>query len=130
MSNVKNLRTPMKKALGMGASGHGTEHVIQQRALAVALLFGFIFCFISLVLTTNFSYESVSLWFKNPLNAAVMAIVIAAAAGHFRLGVQVVIEDYIHKGSTKLLLMLGSTLLAAVMGAFGIFAILKVFLGA
>ena len=130
MSNSKNLRTPMKKALGWGASGHGTEHVIQQRALAVALLIGFIYGFFSLVFTTNLSYEEVTNWFHNPLNAAVVAIVVAAAAGHFRLGIQVVIEDYIHKGSTKLLLMLGSTLLAAIMAVVGVFAILKVFLGA
>ena len=130
MNSAKNLRTPMKKALGKGASGHGTEHVIQQRALAVGLLVGFVFCFSSLVFTTNLSYESLRVWFRNPLNAATMAVVIAAGSGHFRLGVQVVIEDYIHKGSTKLLLMLASTLFAALVAMFGVFVILKLYLGA
>lgn len=130
MSKANDLRTPMAKAMGNGASGHGTEHVIQQRALAVGLLVGFIYCLFSLVFTTNLSYDSMTQWFKNPLNAAVMAIVVAAAAGHFRLGIQVVIEDYIHKGSTKVLLMLFSTLLAAVMAMFGVFTIVKLYLGA
>jgi succinate dehydrogenase / fumarate reductase membrane anchor subunit len=130
MSNSKLFRTPMKNALGKGASGHGTEHVIQQRALAVGLLVGFVYCVASLLLTTDLAYESLRHWFHNPLNAATMAVVIVAGAGHFRLGIQVVIEDYIHKGSTKLLLMLASTLFAALVAMFGLFVILKLYLGA
>jgi succinate dehydrogenase / fumarate reductase membrane anchor subunit len=126
----KDFRTPLSKARGSGASGHGTEHVIHQRALAVGLLFGFIYASTSILFTTNLSHESMMGWFANPFNAAVMALVIIAAAGHFNLGIQVVIEDYIHKPTSKAALMLGINFLAALMAAIGILSILKIYLGA
>ncbi len=126
---MKDLRTPLSKARGNGPSGHGTEHVIQQRALGFGLLFGFIYAAFSILFTTNLSYEALMAWFKAPFNAAVMALIVIASAGHFRLGVQVVVEDYIHKPSSKLILSLATTFTAAVIAMFGVFTILKIFLG-
>lgn len=130
MKSSQDLRTPMAKARGWGATGHGTEHLIQQRALAACLLVGFIYSALSILFTTNLSYGAMVDWFHNPLNAAVMALIVSAGAWHFRLGIQVVIEDYIHKAATKMLLILGTSFIAALMAMVGIFTILKVFLGA
>ncbi|KAF0117881.1 MAG: succinate dehydrogenase membrane anchor subunit [Hyphomonadaceae bacterium] len=127
---TKDFRTPLSKARGNGASGHGTEHVIHQRALAVGLLLGFIYAATSILFFTNLSHQAMVEWFSNPFNASVMALLIIAAAGHFNLGVQVVIEDYIHKPSSKALLMLGINFLAALIAAIGILSIIKIYLGA
>lgn len=131
MSNSKNdLRTPLSKARGNGASGHGTEHIIQQRALAIGLLLGFLYCSATILMGTNLSYESMVQWFKSPFNSAVMALMLIAGAFHFVLGVQVVIEDYIHKPTTKVFLTLGTNFIAAIIAMCAVFTILKIFLGA
>ena len=130
MAGSKDLRTPLSKARGNGASGHGTEHVIHQRALAVGLLLGFIYSSISLLFGTNLSFDAMRAWFQNQFNAGVMALIIIAGSFHFSLGVQVVIEDYIHKPSSKAILTLGINFIAAIMSAIGILTILKIFVGA
>lgn len=125
-----DLRTPLSKARGNGASGHGTEHVIHQRALAVGLLLGFVYCAYTILLGTDLSYDAMVKWFSSPLNSSVMALVVISSAFHFALGVQVVIEDYIHKATTKMILTLGTNFLAAIITMCGLFTILKIFLGA
>lgn len=125
-----DLRTPLSKARGNGASGHGTEHVIHQRALAVGLGIGFAYCAFSILLGTNLSYEAMRGWFHSAFNSTIMALVVICSAFHFALGVQVVIEDYIHKATTKIILTLGTNFLAAIIAMCGVFTILKIYLGA
>lgn len=125
-----DLRTPLSKARGNGASGHGTDHVIHQRALAVGLGLGFAYCAFTILLGTNLSYDAMVNWFKSPFNSAIMALVVICSAFHFALGIQVVIEDYIHKATTKMILTLGTNFLAAIIAMCGVFTILKIYLGA
>jgi succinate dehydrogenase / fumarate reductase, membrane anchor subunit len=126
---MTDFRTPLSKARGLGAAGHGTDHVIMQRALSVCLLFGFFYCALSILLTTNLGQEQMRAWLGNVLNASVMAMVLISALWHFVLGIQVIIEDYIHKSTTKLTLMLSVKIFAALVSLISIFSILKVFLG-
>ena len=126
---MSDFRTPLSKARGLGAAGHGTDHVIKQRALSVCLLVGFIYCAFSILLTTDLGPDEMRNWFGNVLNSAMMAMVLLSGVWHFVLGVQVIIEDYIHKSTSKLALMLSAKIFAAVVSIISVFSILKVFLG-
>lgn len=126
---MTDFRTPLSKARGLGAAGHGTDHVVKQRVLSCCLLIGFLYCAASILFTTNLGFQDMQDWIGNVFNASMMAMVLLSAVWHFVLGVQVIIEDYIHKASSKLALMLGTKLFAGLVSIISIFSILKVFLG-
>lgn len=123
------LRTPLGRVRGHGAAHAGTHHFMAQRASAVALAVLAPWFVISAALFLGRGYDSDIGWIANPLNAIGLILLILAAFYHMRLGLQVVIEDYISVPLTKTLLLLGNTFVAFGAAVAAIFAILRISFG-
>ena len=125
-----SLRTPLGRVLGLGSAKDGASHWWGQRVSAVALLLlGLWFAF-ALATMSGFSHAEVIAFVAKPINGVLLLLLTAALAYHSYLGIQVVIEDYIHAPGSKVLSLLLSRFLHALLGVAGIYAILKIGLGA
>ncbi len=124
-----SLRSPLGRVRGLGSAKSGTEHFWAQRVTAVALIpltLWFVFSVMSL---GGADHAAASAWMQSPVNAVLLLLLIVATFHHMQLGMQVVIEDYIHVGAFKigaLVIVTGASLLLGVAAAF---AVLKVSFG-
>ena len=120
------LRTPLSRAEGLGSARGGTRHFWHQRLTAVALIplaAWFVFAALGLV---GANLAEVLVFLSEPLNAVLMFLFLFAALYHMSLGLQVVIEDYVHGENLKLLLLMCNRFFAAGVGAAAGFALLKI----
>lgn len=93
---MSRFRTPLKTVIGLGSARHGVQHFVVQRLTAVALLL-LAFWFLYVVLTLVHSdYATARALIAQPLNATLMLIFVVAVFWHSQLGLQVVVEDYVH----------------------------------
>jgi succinate dehydrogenase / fumarate reductase membrane anchor subunit len=99
-----SLRTPRARAEGLGSAKSGVSHFWYQRLTAIILVPLMIWFVYVVVRFTGAELSDVRHFFSNPLNASLMLIFVLAGLYHMTLGVQVIIEDYIHRESTKLAL--------------------------
>ncbi len=125
---MSDMRTPLRRVRGLGAAGGGTNHFWQQRLTAIANVFLITFFVILVIALQNDAYPDVRAAFANPLVGIAMALVTVSAAIHMRLGMQVIIEDYIH-GELKLLFLILNTFFAVVIAGASLFAIVKMSFG-
>jgi succinate dehydrogenase / fumarate reductase membrane anchor subunit len=125
-----SLRTPLSRARGLGSAKEGADHFWQQRVTAVANLFLTIFLVYAVLSLLGADHATVKAFFASPITAVLMILVALSAAYHMRLGMQVVIEDYIHRESTKVLLLLGNTFFAIFIGLICVMSVIKLSLGA
>jgi len=117
--------TDRKRATGMGSAKTGTEHHWQMMVSSVALLFLvplFIFTFGPIL---GAPYEEVIAYYQRPFPAVVAILTLAVGFFHFRGGVQVLIEDYVH-GLARKLLIIAMICLSYAAAAFAIFAIVRI----
>lgn len=125
-----SLRSPLGRVLGLGTAKDGTSHWWGQRVSAIALLFlGLWFAF-SLTTTTGFNHAEVIAEIERPINNVLLLLLTVTMAYHSYLGVQVVVEDYVHAPGIKVLTLLLSRFAHALFAAAAIFAILKIGLSA
>ena len=124
-----NLQAPLAKARGLGSAKSGTHHFWNQRLTAIALVPLSLWIMVSIVKMTAMDYQTVSAWMASPLNAVLVLIFILAMYYHALLGVQVVIEDYIHTEWQKIACIILVKFLIILTGLTSALAVLKVFLG-
>lgn len=123
------MRTPLKTIRHLGSAKDGTSHFWQQRLTAVAnvpLVIGFVILVISL---SGATYEEVVAMVGSPLCAVFLIAAVLSVTWHMRLGMQMVIEDYIHSEGTKIVLVLGNTFFTAAIALVSVFSILKLSFG-
>jgi len=119
-------RSPLGRARGLGSAKHGVGHFIAQRVTAMALIVLLIWGAVSVVALAHGDYETAAAWLRSPINAALAALLAFAAFWHMQIGMRVIIEDYIHKTSTKGALLVLNIFVSWLGGALTILAILKV----
>ena len=126
----RNLRTPLKRAMGLGSAKDGTEHFLVQRITAIALVLAGAWL-IGLLLSLNSTdYIFVRETVRDPLNATVLIAFLIAACWHAKLGLQVVIEDYVHAPLLAGIAHLANIFACALLAVAGVLAVLRIALGA
>ncbi len=126
MMETVSLRTPRKAAKGLGAAKEGVGHWIAQRVTALALVILVPWFFAAFLGAYRAGYDSARAWLAQPLTAVAMLLLVSAAFYHMRLGLQVVIEDYIAKSGTRVALLVLNTFVATALWVAAGFAVLKV----
>jgi succinate dehydrogenase / fumarate reductase membrane anchor subunit len=124
-----SLRSPLATARGLGSAKSGTHHWWLQRVTAVALVPLVIWFVISLIVHAGASYEEARAWIGSPLPAVMMICLIIATFHHAQLGLQVVIEDYIHAESCKIASLLIVKGGAFFLGLLGVFSVARIAFG-
>ena len=125
-----SMRSPLARAIGLGSAKEGVEHWWAQRITALALV----------PLTVWFVVEVIALagadralfvdWVRHPVPAVLLVLLLIATFYHGALGLQVVIEDYVENEALRFGLLIVMRLAAIVLAVLGIFAVLKLSLGA
>ena len=111
-----SLRTPLGRVRGLGSAKEGTQHWWHQRVTALALVLLSGWFVISLILMTGASYEEVRAWIGHQVVTGLLLLTIGFTFYHLKLGLQVVIEDYVHSEMIKVgsLMLMSATCLVVV----------------
>jgi succinate dehydrogenase / fumarate reductase membrane anchor subunit len=120
-----SLKTPLGAVRGLGSARSGTEHWWLQRVTAIAnvpLVAATVAC---LVYHLGATRAEVVASFGNPLVAIFFTLTMVSVLWHMRLGLQVVIEDYVHGHKARVAALLFNTFFAVTLGAAALYAILK-----
>ena len=127
--NGPHMRTPLARVRGLGSAKSGTGHFWHQRLTAVAnvpLTIAFVVILVSLL---GRSHAAVVQILGSPLVAIVMLLFIGSITYHMKLGVQVIIEDYVHDEKWKLAAVMANIFFAVAVGIAAVYAILKLSFG-
>lgn len=117
--------TGLGRVRGLGSAKHGSEHWIKQRMTALSNLLLTSWLVLSFVLLPNFDYETVAAWLAKPTVAVPMILMIISIFSHARLGLQVLIEDYVHDEGNKFAAIAILHFYVIGTAAFGIFMVAK-----
>jgi succinate dehydrogenase / fumarate reductase, membrane anchor subunit len=120
----RDMSTPLKHVRGLGPAKSGTEHFWRQRLTAIAnvpLTISFVFVVVALL---GRNHAAVVQILGSPLIAIIMLLFIISVTTHMRIGMQVVIEDYVHDEARKFILVIANTFFAVAVGLSSAFAIL------
>ncbi len=126
---MTDYKTPISKVRGLGSAKDGTEHWWMQRITAVFNLFLTIFFVVSVVGNAGKSYLDWLAWLQQPVVAVLMILYVINLFYHLRLGLTILVSDYIHKHSTKNTLLILATAGTVLLGSLSVFSILRVALG-
>ncbi|NQU69899.1 MAG: succinate dehydrogenase, hydrophobic membrane anchor protein [Rhodospirillales bacterium] len=124
-----SLRTPLGRVRGLGSAKDGVAHWWAQRITAVALLPLLLWLAASLAASAGMDHAAARAWLSNPVSAILMILLIGAGFHHAQLGLQVVIEDYVHTEWLKIASITSVKLAAVALAVAGIFSILKIAFG-
>ena len=127
--NVKHIRTPLARVRGRGAARSGTRDFWRQRLTAVANVPLTIAVIIIIITLLGRNQAAVAQILGAPLVAIIMLLFVASVTVHMRIGMQVIIEDYVHDESTKLTLIMANTFFAIAVALASAFGILKLSFG-
>jgi len=122
-------RTPLARVRGLGSAREGAEHFWRQRLTAVANVPLTIAAIIIIITLLGRNQTAVAQIIGAPLVAIIMLLFVASVTVHMRIGMQVIIEDYVHDESTKLTLIMANTFFAIAVALASAFGILKLAFG-
>ena len=124
------MRSPLGRAIGLGSAKEGIEHWWRQRVTALALVPLTLWFVIAVIGLVGADHAVFVAWVRSPMPAVLLVLLLVATFYHTALGLQVVIEDYIRGEVTRLAALLVMRFLCIIFAVRGIFAVLKMALGA
>jgi succinate dehydrogenase / fumarate reductase membrane anchor subunit len=124
------MRSPLGQAIGLGSAKQGSEHWWAQRVSAIALVPLTLWLVAAIVRLARADLRTFYDWLGRPVPAIAMVLLLIAAFYHAALGLQVVIEDYVHAEGAKLTLLIVMRLACMALAVAGIFAVLRIALAA
>jgi succinate dehydrogenase / fumarate reductase, membrane anchor subunit len=127
---MTDYRTPLNKVRGLGSAKDGTEHFWRQRLTALANIPLLLFFIGFVVSMRGASQAEVVAAVAHPVTALMLIAVLISGLFHMKLGMQVVIEDYVHSEGTKIICLLLNNLFVIAIGLITVFSILKMSFGA
>lgn len=122
--------TSIGRVRGLGSAKGGVHHWLLQRFTAIGNLLSVLFLIVSLVLLPDYSYGTMVEWIARPVPAVIMILLVVTTFWHARLGLQVLVEDYLHDHANKFAAIAALNLAACGGIAFGVFCIVRIALGA
>ncbi len=121
-----SIRTPLAKVRGLGSARSGTHHFWQQRLTGLANV-PLTIAFVGIVMMlSKADYASSHAVVANPFVALLLLLFVGAGMAHMRLGMQVVIEDYVHSEGAKVLLLMLNTFFCVATGLAAAYALLRI----
>jgi succinate dehydrogenase / fumarate reductase, membrane anchor subunit len=124
------MRTPLKSARNLGSAKEGTDHFWKQRVTGVANVFLGLFLVWLIASLIGADHATVKARLAQPVIALAMLALIISGTLHMRLGMQTIIEDYVHGEGAKIVCLILNTFFAAFIALASVFAILKISFGA
>ena len=124
-----SMRSPLARVRGLGSAKSGTQHFWWQRLTGIALVPLTIWMIVALISVAGADYEEARSFVASPFVAVLLLCLIVALFHHAQLGMQVVIEDYVHIEWVKLTALLAVKFLAILLGLLSALAVLRVALG-
>jgi succinate dehydrogenase / fumarate reductase membrane anchor subunit len=126
---MKSLRSPLGRVGGLGSAKSGVHHWWLQRLTSIALVPLSIWFAVSILSLPSMDHVTVIAWMAQSWTALLLVVLVLVATYHSQLGVQVVVEDYVHSSGMKTLTLVIVTFAHALLAVAGVFAILKVAFG-
>jgi succinate dehydrogenase / fumarate reductase membrane anchor subunit len=123
--NNEGMRSPLGRALGLGSAKNGVEQWWRERVSALALVPLTVWFAASLIVHTGSDYATFIAWLRTPITSLLMVLLLVGIFHHAALGLQVVIEDYVHSG-LKTFAVLGMRFGCCGIAAAGILATLRI----
>ena len=124
-----SLRSPLGRVLGRGAAHEGVRHWWRQRLTSLALVPLTVWFVVSLLTLPSLGYATLIAWMSQSWTALLLSLLVLVAVWHSQLGVRVVVEDYVHGAGARTLTLVVIGFVHVLLGAAGVFAVLKVAFG-
>ena len=121
-----SFKTDKGRVIGLGSAKQGTGHFWAQRVTAVAMIPLFVLAILPLDGALGAAHADVLATYANPFNAVILILFIAVGFRHLQLGLQVVIEDYVHDKAVRTAALLANIAFCALFGLSGVFAVAKI----
>lgn len=123
------MRTPRRRVAGLGSARSGTGHFWLQRVTAISNLLLILISIPLVISVAGEGHGALVALLRNPLAAVALVLALFSITTHMRLGMQIVIEDYVHAEGTKVLALIANSFFTIAVFAVGAFAILKISFG-
>jgi succinate dehydrogenase / fumarate reductase membrane anchor subunit len=123
-----DMRTPLARVIGLGSAKSGVHHWWMQRVSAIALVPLTLWFIAAIIAQTGADYTTFVAWMRNPITDILMGLLLIALFYHTSLGLQVVVEDYVHSGA-KFAAVIAVRLACFALGVAGIFAPFRIAVG-
>ena len=129
MQSQSSLRTPLSRVRGLGSARSGTGHFWKQRLTALANV-PLAICFIVIIARlAGADHPSAVAILSGPLTGILLLLFLLSGLVHMRIGMQVIIEDYVHEEGAKVLCLMLNTFFTVAVGLACVYAILKISFG-
>jgi len=124
-----SLQTPLGKVRGLGSAGNGVQHWWVQRLTSLALVPLAVWLLVSLLSLPSLDFVTLVSWSGGTWTASLLTLFVIISCWHSSLGIQVIIEDYVHDHGLKTVSLVLSGFVHAVLAAGGVFAVLRIAFG-
>jgi succinate dehydrogenase / fumarate reductase, membrane anchor subunit len=121
--------TPLGRVRGLGPAGEGAHHWWEERLSSIGLLLLLVWLIVSLLRMPALDYDSIRAWLAQPLAATPMLLLVFATFWHAKMGLLVIVEDYVHEEGGRLFWLVLINFFAVFAGALAAFSVLKIALG-